>query len=59
MPRSFLVKKYFSNKKPCYRESHLESQSGKFDFCSDPETAMRQSLDLDLDIPPSVLTLAN
>lgn len=35
MPRSFLVKKYFSNKKPCYRESHLESQSGKFDACSD------------------------
>ncbi|CAF91442.1 unnamed protein product [Tetraodon nigroviridis] len=30
MPRSFLVKKYFSNKKPCYRESHLESQRGKF-----------------------------
>lgn len=32
MPRSFLVKKYFSNKKPCYRESHLESQSGKSDL---------------------------
>lgn len=32
MPRSFLVKKYFSNKKTCYRESHLESQSGKFDL---------------------------
>ena len=30
MPRSFLVKKYFSNKKPYYRESHLESQTGKF-----------------------------
>uniref|UniRef100_A0A3P9IEW2 Snail family zinc finger 1b n=1 Tax=Oryzias latipes TaxID=8090 RepID=A0A3P9IEW2_ORYLA len=27
MPRSFLVKKYFSSKKPCYRENHLESQS--------------------------------
>uniref|UniRef100_A0A671WAW5 Snail family zinc finger 1b n=2 Tax=Sparus aurata TaxID=8175 RepID=A0A671WAW5_SPAAU len=27
MPRSFLVKKYFSNKKPYYRESHLESQT--------------------------------
>lgn len=27
MPRSFLVKKYFSNKKPCYRESQLESQT--------------------------------
>ena len=30
MPRSFLVKKYFSNKKPYYRESQLESQTGKF-----------------------------
>lgn len=30
MPRSFLVKKYFSSKKPCYRESHLESQRGEF-----------------------------
>lgn len=29
MPRSFLVKKYFSNKKPCYKESQLESQTGK------------------------------
>ncbi|KAM4572176.1 snail family zinc finger 1b [Fundulus diaphanus] len=27
MPRSFLVKKYFSNKKPYYRESQLESQT--------------------------------
>nr|XP_057940728.1 snail family zinc finger 1b [Doryrhamphus excisus] len=28
MPRSFLVKKYFSSKKPpCYRDSHLESQT--------------------------------
>ncbi|KAK1898366.1 Protein snail like Sna [Dissostichus eleginoides] len=27
MPRSFLVKKYFSSKKPYYRESHLESQT--------------------------------
>ncbi|XP_068607355.1 snail family zinc finger 1b [Brachionichthys hirsutus] len=27
MPRSFLVKKYFSNKKSCYKESSLESQT--------------------------------
>ncbi|KAK2851505.1 hypothetical protein Q5P01_007781 [Channa striata] len=27
MPRSFLVKKYFSNKKPYYRDSQLESQT--------------------------------
>ncbi|CAL1605725.1 unnamed protein product [Knipowitschia caucasica] len=27
MPRSFLVKKYYSNKKPCYRESHLDSHA--------------------------------
>ena len=33
MPRSFLVKKYFSNKKPYYRESQLESQAGKFLLC--------------------------
>lgn len=30
MPRSFLVKKYFSSKKPYYRESQMESQTGKF-----------------------------
>ncbi len=35
MPRSFLVKKYFSNKKPYYRESQLESQTGKFFFLTD------------------------
>lgn len=42
MPRSFLVKKYFSNKKPYYRESQQESQTGmlfyftlmaEFHFC--------------------------
>lgn len=27
MPRSFLVKKYFTNKKPYYKESHLDSQA--------------------------------
>lgn len=33
MPRSFLVKKYFSNKKPCYRESLLDSQTGMLNLC--------------------------
>lgn len=32
MPRSFLVKKYFSNKKPNYSE--LESQTGECAFKS-------------------------
>lgn len=37
MPRSFLVKKYFSNKKPCYKESQLESQTGKLFSLSEVE----------------------
>ncbi|XP_061526179.1 snail family zinc finger 1b [Phycodurus eques] len=53
MPRSFLVKKYFSSKKACYRDSLLESQSAFVPESFPRADLPTQNLSSALTCPPS------